>query len=69
MSQMSEAMAAALRKKPTSFEQSATERAKLHPEYAASPSTEKPKFVPRKGGIIKVDKALYDAGVADEQPK
>ena len=60
---MSDAMATALRKKPTSFEQSAAERKKTHPEYAASPLTEKPPFVPRKGGILKVDKALYDAGV------
>ena len=63
MNQMEQAMqnAKALRK-PTSFEQSAAERKKTHPEYVASPSTEKPKFVPRKGGILRIDKALYDAG-------
>ena len=78
MSQMSEAMVAALRKKPTSFEQSAAERAKPHPEYQLNdlvnrgkatgakartlPNSGSP-FVPNPNGILKVDKALYDAGV------
>jgi len=77
MSQMSEAMAAALRKKPTSFEQSAAERKKLHPEYQLNDLVDRGKatgakvrtlpnsgspFVPNPHGILRVDKALHDAG-------
>jgi len=51
-----------LRKKPSSFDISAAERKKTHPEYKTPPKPTKPPFVPSKGGIIKVDKALYDAG-------
>jgi uncharacterized protein YaiL (DUF2058 family) len=57
-------------KKETSFERSKRERAEHASEAGAREAIaktmqpeKKEQFVPSKGGILRVDKALYDAGV------